>query len=302
MTTQVVTPHQQETAAESSHAPRPMASPRRKRKQRKRKNRMLNFGRLLVMVLLGIGLWHFWQHPFWLVQTVQFHGLSPYNKQYVHSFINSTELKNKHILAINPVELQKKLLEYPLLKDAQVVRQLWPARLSIHIVERKPAYRVYIEARSTQGYVDKNSVLIDREGKVLVLPTKIKPEKSLLLSVNHPTVLENMTAETLDAIHKLNQLYESKRIAIQGVYNISNPANIILKSPDVKYPVWLGSLEDLPIKLRLIDPLQELTLKQMAPVLYVDLRFWRHPVLKIKNSSVPQPLVMEPADGAGTTL
>lgn len=298
MTTHVATPRRKERliSPAASHSSAPVSPQRRRYTHKrhtnkvKRKKRLLGFGRLLVVALLLYGLWYFWQLPLWKVTAVQFDGLSPYSQPFVQAFMRHTDLKNKHLMAINPVELQNQLLEYPLLKEVQVIRHLWPARLDIRLAERVPYYRVYLESRSHHGYHDKDSVLIDREGKVLVLPAGTKPEKQLMLSMTHPNALEQISPEQLEVGHRLNQLYEAKRISMPGVYNIANPANIILKSPQLKHPVWLGSLEDLPIKLRLLDPLQPLIQKQSSAVAYVDLRFWKHPVLKLKNSSVVQPL------------
>jgi len=239
-------------------------------------------GLMGVMILSSL-LFQIWTAPFWQVQEIRPHGLSNYSTRYVLGYLSGKKLEGKHLLQINPLEIKKELMDYPLLKDVRVERSFFPTRVNIHVVERKPAYRLFYEEPTHLPYSNNLSFLIDEEGYLLNIPDGHTPSHTIMTSLEKKRLKKGkLTPEHLLLLNQLNALYQKKQLSVQGVYNLSNPENIILRAPEIGVPVWLGKAESLPVKLGLLQPVLEISKKQPKPVDYIDLRFWKHPVLKTK--------------------
>lgn len=232
-------------------------------------------------MILSSLLWHIWTAPIWMVQEVRPYGLSHYSTHYVLSYLNGKKFTGQHLLQINPLEIRKELLDYPLLKEVRVERVLFPTRVNILITERKPAFRLFYEPSSQQGYTTEQSVLLDEEGVILHISEVQTPPHTVLTSLERNKLKKGrLSPEQLALLHQLNGLYQKKQLPIQGIYNISNPENIILRTPEMSAPIWLGKAENLPLKLSLLSPLNDIIAKQSQPIVYIDLRFWKHPVIR----------------------
>jgi cell division septal protein FtsQ len=243
--------------------------------------RSFDYFGLMGVMILSSALWQIWMAPFWQIKEVRPHGLSNYSTRYVLGYLNSKKLEGKHMLQVNPLELRKELLDYPLLKDVRVERSFFPSLINVFATERKPAYRLFFEAPNLQAYSTEHSFLIDEEGVLLNIPDTNSPAYKVLTSIEKKAIKKGkLSPEHLLLLNQLNQLYQNKQLNIQGVYNLTNPENIILRSPELNTPVWLGKAENLPVKLGLLDPVREISKKQPKSIDYIDLRFWKHPVLR----------------------
>lgn len=254
-------------------------APSRRKPQRKG----FDYFGLMGVMILSSALWQIWTAPFWLVEEVRPHGLSNYSTRYVLGYLSGKKLEGKHLLQINPLELQKELMDYPLLKEVRVERSFFPTRVNIHVIERKPAYRLFYEPPQQGPYSNTDSFLIDEEGYSLNIPDAHSPSHTIMTSLEKKQIKKGkLSPEHLLLLNQLNALYQQKQLPIQGVYNLSNPENLILRAPEIGVPVWLGKAESLSVKLGLLQPVLEISKKQPKPVDYIDLRFWKHPVLKTK--------------------
>lgn len=236
-------------------------------------------------MILSSLLWQIWTAPIWIVQEVRPHGLSSYSTRYVLNYLNGKKLTGQHLLQINPLEIRKELLNYPLLKEVRVERRLFPALVNIFITERKPAFRLFYEPPGQQAYTTEQSGLLDEEGLILNIPDTHTPPHTILTSLERKKLKKGqLQPEQLTLLHQLNGLYQKKQLPIQGIYNISNPENIILRTPEINAPIWLGKPENLSLKLGLLVPLNDIIVKQNRPIACIDLRFWKHPVIRTQSS------------------
>ena len=251
-----------------------------KRSQTRRRQKVIGLVQFCLAMGIGFGLFHFFQHPLWYITDIQVQGLNQYNRRFILNYLSHQELTDRHLLLLNPQEIQKELLSYPMLKSVQINRYLWPSQLVVQLQGRQPVFRIYLENNT---YTEANSILIDEEGTILPISPTIHPQSKLLLSLE-PSQTKKITPEILTTIAKLKDYYSSDKIAIEGVFNLSQLNNVILRTPSIPVPVWLGTLDDLTIKMGLLSSLQSLIEQYKSQVEYIDLRYWKHPVLKTTSS------------------
>ncbi|PIQ24293.1 hypothetical protein COW36_23855 [bacterium (Candidatus Blackallbacteria) CG17_big_fil_post_rev_8_21_14_2_50_48_46] len=264
----------------------PFSEPVEAYPSRKRKKRVPDYWRIMAAMLLSSILWQIWTSSLWQIQEVRPHGLSHYSTRFVLSYLDGKHLMGQHLLQVNPLVLQKELMDYPLLKSVNVERSLFPTVVNIFVIERKPTYRLFFERPNAQVYTPEHSSLMDEEGVLLNIPDTSTPAHTVLASVDKKILKMGHLPETqLNILNLLNGLYQKKQLPIQGVYNLSNPENIILRTPEINSPIWLGKPEQLSLKLGLLPSLTQITAKQSQLVESIDLRFWKHPVIKTKVPS-----------------
>jgi len=236
----------------------------------------------MAAMVMASGLWMIWTAPFWQIETIEIRGTSPHTLTYLQDFLAQAQIKGKHLLGFNPLELEQQVEQNPLVKNAQFERELLPTRLVIKVQERTPAYLVLHEKRY-YTYTPAASFVIDYEGVVLPLPPNTVPASELRVSIEPELVKAQFPAPQLDLLRQLETLQDQKKLNVKGVFNLSNPQNIILQLEEPALKIWLGRAEDLPIKLRLIEPTLKTAELEKAKIDYVDLRFWKHPVVKTRS-------------------
>lgn len=243
----------------------------------------------LLMAIIA-SLWGLWAPPLWSVQEVKLYGLSPHTHKHVVDYFQKHHIKGKHLLQINPLRLRNELLQFTLIQDVHIERHLFPPQLMVRVTERKPAFRIVLEADPKQPATKGPAhVLVDVEGRVLNVPPSTRPDQKLVASLAVSKLQKNLDRERLEVLHQLNAHLNAGQLPYPGVYNLDNPQNVILRRPDATTPIWLGKPQDLALKLSLLSPIQQLAAKQREPIEYIDLRFWRHPVLKTRRGTVTMP-------------
>lgn len=236
----------------------------------------------MAAMVLGSLLFSLWTARFWILTEIQIKGTSPYTRTYLEAYLKDHRLINQHVLTLNPLKLQEELRKNPLIRDAQIERELLPSRITIRVQERKPAFLVY---RQGEAYNRKKAYVIDHEGIVLPLPAETVTEQAsnIHVSVQAQLVKDRLPEKQQDILRGLEALWEQKLLPIRGVYNISDPNNLILYQAKPAMTIWLGKPEDLPIKLKLIPATLESAQIEPGAVAYIDLRFWKHPVIKTRS-------------------
>lgn len=257
---------------------RKISSRRAKIYKKRNRKAILSF---LIFALTIFSIAGILQLPFWFIQSVNIES-SPYNAKFAKVFVKEAQIKGTHLLMFNPESTRQNVLHNLLLEDVQIERYLWPARVDIHMTDRIPLFRVYIEPKVFNEYTLDNSVLVDKKGYHLLLPKNRKPVNKVAISLEQSFNFNAIPEDRLDIAIKLNHLYKQGQLPFLGVYNLSQTNNIILNDKEIPVPIWLGTLDDLSAKLGLIKPMKEILTNQKNPVKYIDLRFWKQPVLKLK--------------------
>jgi len=235
----------------------------------------------MAAMILSSVLFMIWTASFWFIQNTEIRGTSGYTREFVASFIKEQAIIGKHLLSINPITLKAEAEKNPLIQDIQIERQLLPTKITFKVQERKAAYLVYQQPENPKQQPEKYFV-IDLEGIILPLPADAVTHSNIQTSIDPAIVSTVFPQEQLELLRHLERLFQQKLINIQGIYNLSDPQNLILhqKKPDLT--VWLGRPEDLPIKMQLIEPTLSSAQKKTEDIEYIDLRFWKHPVVKTR--------------------
>lgn len=249
------------------------------KKSRKQKKAALPYYQVMAFIVLFSVLWHLWSAPVWQLKKVHLHDLSQYSQSLVQSYIQGLNLEGRHILKVNPLVLKEHLLGFELVKGIDIRRSLFPGVLHIYVQERKAAFLVYPNSEKPNP---EEAKVVDDEGVVLRIPASEVPENSVRFTLSKRSLDQQISGEQVELMHYINQLFLKEEIAVQGFFNIEKTGEIILNTPAVPVPVWLGTRDNLPVKLSLIAPAMELAKKQSRPLRYIDLRYWKHPVLKTR--------------------
>lgn len=240
----------------------------------------VDYWRIMAGMILASTLFMLWTAPFWKIQAVDIRGTTPYTRKYLETFLQAHSLIGTHILKLNPMVLRQQILKNPLVQGAQFERELLPTRLTIKVQERRPDHLLYLTTGRPPAVDKTKRVILDHEGVVLPLPPQAAPEQSVQLSVQPQVVKTRLPKEQLDLLRVLKAYAKQKLLPVDGVFDITNPQNLILFLKQPAVTVWLGRSEDLVIKLKLIQPTLDTAKQDTSTLEYIDLRFWKHPVLK----------------------
>ena len=249
--------------------------PRRHKRQRK-----VAYWQIMAAMILSSSLFSIWTASFWRIQETEIRGTSDYTRKFMETFLAEQKIVNRHILSINPIQLKTKAEQNPLIQDIQIERQLLPSKLTLKIQERKAAYLVKYQPEGQQA--QEQYFVIDLEGIILPLPIESVTHTSIQTIINPALVNSRFLQEQLELLRHLERLYQQNLISVQGLYDLSDPQNLILYQIDPLLTVWLGRPEDLPIKLQLMKPTLSSSQKKFENIEYIDLRFLKHPVVKTK--------------------
>ncbi len=247
---------------------------------RRRARRKVDYWRIMAAMILGSTLFTIWSAPFWKIQKVEIRGTTGFTEKHLAGFLKTHKFIGEHILKLNPIQLERELLKNPLVLTAHFERELLPTRLTIRVQERKPAHLIYRQ-QNTGPLLDKSKAwILDHEGVVLPLPASAAPETPIQVSVKPAIIKQRLPQAQLDLMRLLEVLAEQKLLTVDGIYDLSQPQNLIFYLKNPKLTVWLGKSEDLVIKLKLIQPTLETAKQDITSIDYIDLRFWKHPVIK----------------------
>jgi len=241
----------------------------------------VDYLRIMAAMILGSCLWMIWTASFWYIQSVEVKGASVYTDKYVQEFLESQHLIQKHILQINPLELKTELIKSPLVKDATFEREVLPTRLTVKVQERQAAFLIFQQIPPSKT-AKTAFFIVDHEGVVLPLPQDVVDDKGANVRLDPKQVKEAISVEHMETLRQLDLLHRQKHLETDGVFDISDLQNIILYLPGRQLTVWLGRMEEIPHKVKLIDPVLKAAGTNASQIQYIDLRFWKHPVVKKK--------------------
>lgn len=241
---------------------------------------------LMLCMIMASGLFVLWTAQFWNIQQVEVKGATVNTERYVQAFIEKEKLQGKHLLKVNPLVLKKILAANPLVKQVTFEREILPAHLTLKVQERLPRYLLYTAIppydKSTQKLqpVERFAKIVDAEGIILPLPAKRFEYIGPYFYLKPGLIKKKLSVEHLNLIRELEALDEKQLLAHGGVFDLSNPQNLIFHLNDPPLRVWLGMPEDLLLKMQLIDSTNKGSGVSESEIEYIDLRFWKHPVVK----------------------
>lgn len=237
-------------------------------------------------MIMASGLFVLWTAQFWNIQKVEIKGTTVSTESYVQDFVKKEQLQGKHLLKVNPLVLKKALEANPLVKQVTFEREILPAHLTLKVQERLPRYLLhsalplYDKTLKKLQPVERHTKVVDAEGIILPIPSKRFEYIGPHFYLKPDLIKKTLSVEYLNLIRELEALDEKQLLAHSGVFDISNPQNLIFYLNDPPLRVWLGMPEDLLLKMQLIDSTNKGSGVPEDEIEYIDLRFWKHPVVK----------------------
>lgn len=222
---------------------------------------------LIIITSFLYGYYLVWDLPFWKIESVELNGLSKIGFEYIKKYDPEKSYKGHHILKLDSSFISKKLSNFRLFENVSVNRKLFPTKLYINFYERIPYMTIY-------NSFEEKDITIDEEGIVL---TYLKANKNRSIYLIKKVFDYKLKPEQMNAIRVIDNLIMSKSIDDMGVFDITDPNNLILKTKTNK--VLLGNLEDLIMKINSLKPLESLSKTNENELEYIDVRYWRNPVL-----------------------
>lgn len=252
-------------------------TPRQLRDKRRRLQRQRRLFLLLWLVVWGALLHTGLTAPFWRIRTARVSCPAPQIHRWAHQQLRQAQ--GEHLLQVDPRRWQARLEANPLIKQAEVQRWLWPARLEAQITVRQPWLQGVWGSDTAAG-----AGVIDRDGHVLPLPVTTKTATGLSFRLAPPKG-NRIPPTVMKGLAVLVAYHDSEGLPEPGEFDLTDPTNVIWRSDEVT--VWLGDLsefsEQLKVKLGGIMPLLlPLAREKGAKLQYVDLRDWQNPVLKVR--------------------
>jgi len=238
--------------------------------------------RWMLMMMLAAILWQFWMADFWRVQEVVYQGQYQHTRVFIEEHLKKEQVLGQHLVMLSPMKIKESLLKNPLLQDIRVERRLFPAALIIKVREREPAFE--IELKPSKVGEKSELVLVDLEGHRLNYSQPVIFKQALRFRITPALLKTSLSEKHLLILHQLKSQSQTLTFP-EGVFDISQPENIVLYTSVSPAPVWLGQTLDMSRKLELLPSVIDVAKKKRASISYLDLRFWRHPVIRVKSLS-----------------
>ena len=250
--------------------------PKLKQKQKILRRLKALFGviNITFISLFLYGYFLVWDLPFWKVQIVELSGLSNIGFNYLKKYNPEKSYKGHNILTLDASLISKGLSNFRVFENVNAYRTLFPTKLLINFKERIPFITIY-------NSLNERDITIDEEGIVLTYVKKNELGKSIYTVKNVNDF--RLTAEQMNAIRVIENLRNNNEMGDIGYFDLTDTNNLILTTLQNK--VLLGNLEDLIMKIKSLTALENLSKTNKNELEYIDVRYWRNPVLKLKKGS-----------------
>jgi hypothetical protein len=187
----------------------------------------------------------------------------------------------QNIFWVRPAEAEERIAQLNGVKSVHVSARL-PAQVRIEIQEREPAVMWRVEAQQHDWWLDEEGVVLPYHG-----------------DVNNTLFVVDSTPREL---HEGDRLQPDGMVASVRQLAAALPGNnVFYFAPDRglsflhteqngdKWPVFVGTSEDLPHKIAVLQTLTEYLLAHNIRPRYIDVRWPDHPVYGAPGSQASQP-------------
>ncbi len=183
----------------------------------------------------------------------------------------SAGVHQQNIFWINPQQVARRIVALEGIKAVRVLCDL-PARVAIEVEERQPA--ILWRAR-TQG----RDWWLDAAGRVLPYHGDVNsPDTIFVLDSSERHLEIGQTVEPEGLALSVSQLAEALPDAQLFYYQADRGLSFVQQAEDGSWPVYVGSSEDLPRKVKVMVALTSYLKANGIRPRYVDVRWADHPV------------------------
>jgi len=243
-----------------------VASRRRKRMWR----RLVDLLQFVLALSLAYGIYSFWVADFWAWQgNIQTSG---------HRLVSRADVlarlfvpPNRALYRLDPEWIQAQLSVIPAIERVEVRRWLFPARISIKIQERRPMLRVQSVRGGGAFFLDHHGVVF---GAAAVPLTPRFALKAIMMEGPGERVTE------ADA-RSLRALLAAWPAGVSGRLDLRRWNDVYVQIGE--WPVRLGRLEAVELKLGLLQYLQPAVKRYRERLKYLDFRYVESPSIVLKS-------------------
>lgn len=198
----------------------------------------------------------------------------------VLSALRQVPIPNHPIYMINPKIFEETVKTLDPVKNVVVKRYIFPARLSVYIIEREPIFTISpVEDAPPVAFFTNDGKLIGRD--YLPLPENMKTYRILSYG-NKGDDYDKWTKEKVLRLYNLAQLVEKATEQDLLYLDMRNPNDIYIQIETVK--IRVGELNTtLFERISRIALLDAMTKVIDKPIEYIDLSWDGTPFIKLKN-------------------
>lgn len=208
--------------------------------------------------------------PFFEVKSIEFEGLKIMVENEFSFIIDLYEKAN--ILFLDYSEIEKSLLELPLVKEVEIKKD-FPDKINIKIIERDPIARI----KNNDRYLafTSNGFIIEEK---FINSQFVLPEiRGLGYSLNSQHISFSPILEKI--VQALDQLDLKKRTYLNS---ISYKEENVLIANAYDFSVYFGLSIDLLEKFKILDSILSKIEEESLNVSYIDLSILKRPVINLR--------------------
>lgn len=198
----------------------------------------------------------------------------------VLSALRQVPIPNHPIYMINPKIFEEAVKTLEPVKNVVVKRYIFPARLSVYVIEREPIFTIApVEDAPPVAFFTNDGKLIGRD--YLPLPETMKTYRILSYG-NKGDDYDKWSKEKVLRLYNLAQLVEKATEQELLFLDMRNPNDIYIQIETVK--IRIGELNTTLLeRVGRIAMLDEMTKDIDKPIEYIDLSWDGTPYIKLKN-------------------
>lgn len=198
----------------------------------------------------------------------------------VLSALRQIPIPNHPIYMINPKIFEEAVKTLEPVKNVVVKRYIFPARLSVYVIEREPIFTIApVEDAPPVAFFTNDGKLIGRD--YLPLPETMKTYRILSYG-NKGDDYDKWSKEKVLRLYNLAQLVEKATEQELLYLDMRNPNDIYIQIETVK--IRIGELNTTLLeRVGRIAMLDEMTKDIDKPIEYIDLSWDGTPYIKLKN-------------------
>jgi cell division septal protein FtsQ len=184
----------------------------------------------------------------------------------------------QNIFWIQPSEVAERILQIDGIKVAHVRCGL-PASVSIEVEEREPVVMWRAQAQQRDWW-------LDEEGRVLPYPGDAQsPEMIFVVDSSQRSLEPKQSLQPAGLVRSVQQLTAALPGTQIFFYDGKRELSFIQKAGEDQWPVYIGTSDDLPRKIQVLQVLARYLLDNNIHPRYVDVRWADHPSYNVLGGS-----------------
>lgn len=254
-----------------------------RRRKRRLARQLRDWTRLAMAGCVAYGIYWLWASPVWRWQG-QLHIVG--NRLVSHSeILDRLHLRtDAPLYRLDPQRIAAQVTGIPAISQVAVHRWLFPARLELQVLERQALVAIV---------TPQQNLWFDQEGVVFEAPKASMQPRFPIQVWTNLVPGDRLPPEMQDPLFELLSTWPKGQSGRVDLRNLNDVYALI-----GGWNVRLGKLEDIPLKLGMLEHVQPLAGSYKDKLEYIDLRYPMSPALKLKAGDVIHPKAAAPKPSA----